>query len=239
MGPDGQRILEHLAAVEAERARRGADPALARRVHAVKQWQHARFERTYADALASPRYRDAARFFLDDLYGPTDFAERDHQFARVVPGLVRLFPHELIETVKSLGELHALSEHFDSEMAAVLSGRQLDGATYGRAWREVGQPQGRELQIVLMLRVGSALDRYTRSAVLRHSLRLMRGPAHAAGLGALQEFLERGFDTFRAMRGADDFLRMIAERERSLATRLFAGEDVTGVTVSLEAIPRA
>jgi hypothetical protein len=51
----------------------------------------------------------------------------------------------------------------------------------------------------------------------------MRGPATAAGLAALQGFLERGFDTFRDMRGADHFLATIASRERSLAAHLYAG----------------
>jgi hypothetical protein len=77
----------------------------------------------------------------------------------------------------------------------------------------------------LMLSVGSALDGYTRNLLLRHSLRVMRAPAQAAGLGALQEFLERGFDTFRQMRGAQEFLALIARRERDLAARLFAGAD--------------
>jgi hypothetical protein len=53
----------------------------------------------------------------------------------------------------------------------------------------------------------------------------MRGPAAAAGLGALQGFLERGFDTFRDMSGAEVFLSTIASRERALAARLFAGGD--------------
>ena len=54
---------------------------------------------------------------------------------------------------------------------------------------------------------------------------LMRVPARAAGLGRLQTFLELGFDTFRDMRGADEFLNTVAGRERSLAAALFAGED--------------
>ena len=61
-----------------------------------------------------------------------------------------------------------------------------------------------------MMAVGSALDRYTRNPLLRTSLRLMRGPAAAAGLGVLQAFLERGFDTFRDMRGAQEFLATVA-----------------------------
>lgn len=225
MNADGEDILASLNAVAAERARRAADATLAARVVTMKAFQHARFALSYADLLASTRYRNAAEFFLDDLYGPRDFTLRDTQFARIVPGLVRMFPKEIVGTVKALGQLHALSERFDTEMAVVDGAEPLDGAAYGRAWRAVGGPPERERQIALMLQVGQALDRYVRNPLLRHSLRIMRGPAAAAGLGALQAFLERGFDTFREMRGADEFLRTVATRERALAARLFAGED--------------
>ena len=50
----------------------------------------------------------------------------------------------------------------------------------------------------------------------------MRGPARAAGLADLQRSLETGFDTFKAMKGADEFIAFIAERERALAAALFA-----------------
>jgi len=229
MSPEGRHIIEHLNAVAAERIRRARDPALGARVRALKAWQHARFQHTYADALASPRYRAAARFFLDDLYGPHDFTQRDAQFARIVPGLVRLFPHELVRTVLTLGELHSLSEQLDSATAALLETPQIDAAAYGRAWRGVGRPADRDRQVDLMLQVGRALERYTRNPLLRHSLRMMRGPATLAGLGALQGFLERGFDTFRDMGGAHEFLDLIVERERALAERLFAGEDAAVV----------
>jgi hypothetical protein len=227
MSGQGPQILQSLQDVAAERAHRLADAGLAERVVAVKVWQHARFAATYADLLGQPRYAAATRFFLDDLYGPGDFTQRDDQFARIVPPLVRLFPRELVDTVVSLGQLHALSEQMDTQMARAMATPQLDDAAYGMVWRAVGQPDARERQVALMMTVGSALERYVRNPLLRHSLRLMRGPAQAAGLGALQAFLERGFDTFRAMRGAEEFLGTIARRERALAARLFAGGSVT------------
>lgn len=223
MNEQGHHILQRLQDVAAERARRSADRTLAGRVSAVKHYQHGRFQRTYADLLGSARYGRAAQFFLEDLYGPGDFAQRDDQFARIVPGLVRLFPREIIATVVSLGDLHALSERLDTAMSEAIGSVVLDDASYAHAWREVGQPEARERQIALMLAVGEALDRYTRNPLLRHSLRLMRAPARAAGVGVLQSFLETGFDTFREMRGAREFLDTVATRERALAARLFAG----------------
>jgi hypothetical protein len=229
MNAKGEQILRGLNAVAAERAQRAADAALGAAVTAVKAFQHQRFATTYADILASPRYGPAGRFFLDDLYGPMDFSQRDGQFARIVPGLVRLFPADIVDTVASLADLHALSETLDTAMARALAGAPPENQSYAEAWRSVGQPAQRERQIALMLGVGSALDRYTRNPLLRHSLRLMRGPASAAGLGALQHFLETGFDTFREMRGAAYFLDTVAQRERRLAARLFAGGDVQAV----------
>jgi hypothetical protein len=214
-------ILRDLQAVADERARRAADPALAARVDAVKRYQHRRFARSYADLLADTRYADAARFFLDDLYGPQDYSERDAQFARIVPALARLFPPALLCTVADLTALHALAERFDTAMGRALEGDEPNADTYLRAWQASGGRAERERQVDLMLAVGRALDGYTRNPVLRHSLKLMRGPARAAGLGALQRLLERGFDTFAGLRGAEPFLAVITQRERALAARLF------------------
>jgi hypothetical protein len=222
---EGRQILEHLHVVAAERARRAADPSLGRRVVEVKRFQHARFAHTYEDLLGQPRYGAAARFFLEELYGPHDFSDRDTQFARIVPGLVRLFPAEIVRTVRVLGELHALSETLDSRMAEQFEVERLDGEAYGRAWRATAEPAQREHQIALMLDVGYALARYTRNPLIRHSLRLMRGPAAAAGLRTLQRFLESGFDTFRALQDPSQFLDLVAQRERALAADLFAGAD--------------
>ena len=49
----------------------------------------------------------------------------------------------------------------------------------------------------------------------------MRAPAAAAGLGDLQRFLESGFDTFAAMKGARDFVATVQTRETELAAALF------------------
>jgi hypothetical protein len=226
-------ILESLRVVADHRSRRHGDDTLASRVVAMKSYQHARFESTYADLLSHPRYARAATFFLEDLYGPKDFTQRDAQFARVVPALVRLFPSDIVKTVRSLGQLHALSEDLDSAMAEASWAEPLDHIGYADAWRAVGRAADRTRQIGLMREVGSALDLYTRNPLLRGSLTIMRGPAKAAGLGALQGFLEQGFDTFREMRGAEFFLDTIVRRESALAAHLFQpGNTVASATAA-------
>lgn len=224
--PIGTDILDCLAHVAQERTTRANAPALGARCTALKALQQQRFQRSYADLLAAPRYAGAARFFLNELYGPRDFSRRDAQFQRIVKPLVRLFPREVVHTVHELAKLHALSERLDTAMAEALPADTAapTPAQYVQAWQAVGQAEARQQQIDLTLSVGRALDVYTRKPFLRHALRMMRGPASAAGLSELQAFLECGFDTFREMNGADHFLATVREREMTWAATLFAGD---------------
>jgi hypothetical protein len=243
VSPDGQRILEYLADVERLRVERAGSPALTTAVHLVKQYQSARFSRTYADLLADTRYAQAARFFLNELYGPQEFAARDAQFARIVPALVRIFPVEIVGTVRTLAQLHALSESLDSRMgrhwlAAATGVPAMTAGDYIAAWRATGEREGRAQQIDLTMQIGRALDHYTRKPLLRGALHMMRRPAQAAGLGELQHFLECGFDTFGQMRGAGEFLDIVRQREAALAEALFGAESVTSATSSSGGTPR-
>jgi hypothetical protein len=233
MSDIASRILQSLAAVETERRRRAATPTLAGEVAALKSYQQKRFARTHARLLAHPRYGRAANFFLNELYGPQDFTQRDAQFSRIVPALVRLFPADIVATVESLAAVHALSERLDTAMAIHLTGERAARTSYVRAWQATGEAAARAHQIALVMSVGEALDRHTRSFVLRTSLKAMRGPARAAGMGALQTFLEAGFDAFGAMGGAQEFLAAIRARETALVARLFDPAAVAAATVPL------
>jgi hypothetical protein len=83
----------------------------------------------------------------------------------------------------------------------------------------------RERQLLVVVGIGQQLARLTRNTGLRMMLRMMRGPAAAAGLGALQRFLECGFDTFATMArrrgGVEDFLNTIQTRESALMNLLY------------------
>ena len=230
MSMEGDDILEQLGQVDRLRAERAGDPPLAERIACLKAYQSERFSRSYADLLQEPRYRGAARFFLDELYGPQEFGARDAQFARVVPALVRMFPHDVVATVGTLARLHALSESLDSDMARQLTSATVERAGYIAAWQATGRPDGRRQQIDLTLQIGVALDRFTRKPGLRTMLRMMRRPAQTAGLGELQRFLEAGFETFGAMRGAADFLGVIDKRESALVAALFGADAITCAT---------
>ena len=209
---------------------RAGDPALTRASTEVKRLQARRFHGTYADLLRNPRYMTAAVFFLEELYSDKDFAQRDQQFARIANTISRLFPQAVVDTAAALAEVHALTETLDDLMArewladqsALTAGSE--GARYIRCWRRLGDAAARHQQLEVVLQLGRQLDRLTRTRGLRTLLKMMRRPAAVAGLNSLQHFLETGFDAFAEMRGADDFLKVVSERESGWIHALFEDE---------------
>jgi hypothetical protein len=202
-------------------------PGLAEAVSEIKHIQARRFQGTYADLLQTPQYQPAALFFLNELYSDKDYTQRDAQFSRIAGALERIFPEQVIHTAVSLAQLHALTEELDFSMAEQwLSHRAgTDAARYVAAWRIVARRSDRQLQLTSTLEVGAELDRLTRKHGLRTMLRMMRRPANMAGLAALQQFLESGFDTFATMgkqEGAvSNFLALVNTRESLLIEALF------------------
>ena len=226
-------IRDAVAKVGAIRQKAVGYPGLGAALVTVKALQAKRFAGTYGDLLRSTEYGAAARFFLDDLYSDKDYSQRDAQFSRIAGALQRLFPQQVITTAVSLAQLHLLTEELDWQMAEqwVLhsaAGSQGDAPNYIGCWRSVGRTEDRLRQLEVVLSVGKELDRLTRTPGLRLMLRMMRGPARAAGLGSLQDFLETGFDTFANMSGkgrsADEFLNTIRTRESSWIQRLSHGD---------------
>ncbi len=217
-----QRLADALTRVIALRRTLQADAAVTERWRAVKRYQSERLQRTYADLLGSTRYRAAAEFFLQDLYGEKDFEQRDQEALRIVPKLAMMLPERAVETMALAVELDELSELLDSRVATQLR-LPIDDASYADAYRRAGTRPERERQIAMVDSIGRTLDRLARMPLLAGMLHLMRGPAEAAGLQHLQLFLMRGFDSFRAMRGAGEFLDIVRARETALMQRMFEG----------------
>ena len=100
----------------------------------------------------------------------------------------------------------------------------IDVPGYTAAFRASSSRADRERQIGLAGKIGVALDTLSRKPLIAKAVEMMRGPAHAAGLGDLHDFLERGFQAFRHMRGADEFLAIIDRRERRILDRVLGGD---------------
>jgi hypothetical protein len=221
----GHELVDCIAEARQLRAERASDPKPEDYLR-LKEWQAARLARTYADLLADSRHRPAAEFFLSDLYGPKDFRTRDEELARVVPIMTHMLPARALATLLEAVKMDTLSESLDTAMVLALRQtgrtRAIDWSAYVAAYRHCGRRPDRELQIALIDKIGKTLDRLTRMPLIDLSLTLMKTPAQLSGLGALQSFLQGGFEAFSFMKGADEFLAIVMQRETLLMQELFA-----------------
>jgi hypothetical protein len=199
------------------------EPKLQARLAELQKWQSQRLMRSHDDLHRDPRYRLAVEFFFDELYGGGDPRARDRDLMKVQRVMERLLPAQALRAMCLAIELEILSQELDADVTRALPAGPITVATYADAYRAAGRRPDRERQIDMMNEIGGYLDRVVRKPIIRGLVRLARGPAHAAGFGMLQDFLERGLDAFEALHGADEFLATIREREWRAMERLFAG----------------
>lgn len=234
-------IRQAMQTVAELRLARKQHPRLNTALGEVKQFQAQRFSAAYADLLLSPRYQGAARFFLNELYGDNDYTQRDQDFARIAGTIGRLFPLAVAETAAALAQAHLLTEQLDDRMARqwLATPGNNPVARYVRCWQQVGDRTARQQQLTVVMELGHALDRLVHRRGLRSLLKMLRAPALAAGMGALQNFLESGFDAFAGMKGAGDFLAAVRSRESALITSLFDDDAVACETQLSQLLAKA
>lgn len=219
--PAASDLQRHLLRLKELRGKGARPPA---RLAELKRWQAARLAKTYEDYASLPRYAQATAFFLDDLYGVKDFSGRDQEMLRILPAMARILPASAVDTASRAIELEALTEDLDQRLAAALAKGPITDESYANAYRATSTRAERERQIDLIDHVGRNLDALVAKPFVGTTLKLMRQPARVAGLAGLQDFLEHGFQAFRRMKGAGEFLGALRDRETAILNGFFSGK---------------
>lgn len=227
--PDSRPRFDPLEAVRhIDQLRHEAVPParLDPRLTLLRAWQSRRLAHTYSDLLEHPRYRPACQFFLDDLYGPRDFSQRDHDLKRLYAFARSLAPEALIRPLALAVELHFFSQTLDARLLDVLVNRlgvtdTLTAALYAEAYRLCDNYADRARQIQMIVEIGEYLDGVARVPFAGAALAVVHGPAVRAGWTEMIEFLERGFEAFAHMRGARTFVTVIRQRETDILDKIY------------------
>jgi hypothetical protein len=187
-----------------------SDPELFRRYERFIDWQVAYSLPFYDEFLHDPETAAAVEFVISDLIG-TGVSARDADLARVVPVMVRLLPARALQALASAMELNYRAISINVDICQALAS-QIDAGTgiaereYCAAFRQATSLDECQELIRLTIDLGHSLKRLVRSSALGMTLRGMHHPAHAAGFGAMQDFLEKGYTTFHAIDDVDVFL---------------------------------
>jgi len=201
----------------------GLDPRMA----ILRTWQSARLTNTYADLLDDQRYKPACLFFLEELYAPRDFSQRDHDIEQMYSFVQRIFPEAMIRPLRLTVEVHRLTNVLDAQLLEVLVTQlamttTLTEAQYAEAYRRCDNYVERVKQIDQIYKIGYLLEEIMQNPLTGAALALAKTPARKAGWDELTTFMEKGYEAFRRMRDTEHFLKTIRQREKKILDQIYA-----------------
>jgi hypothetical protein len=191
---------------------------------ALQSWQCKRLIATYKTFLSNKKFNSAMTFFIDELYGPKDFSQRDDDIARIVPKMSKILPEKALRSLEKAIHLNSLSLELDYTLITQLKGNScIDSQRYADAYRNSNNLMEREQQIDFIAALGNDLAEVTNIIGISMLLKMSRKPAQLAGFLSLHEFLENGFNAFKKIGKVEDFINPIVEIERDIMHKLFEG----------------
>lgn len=192
------------------------DPKLYRSYDRFTRWQFDYMLPFFDDLLGPKGYKEAIDFVVSDLAG-VGVSERDQDIERAAPVIVRTLPAHPLETAAAAVELNvgALEINLAIWRGLLVDGELPEAITetdYCASCRRFSSYEECMALVNLANELGATLKTLVRIPLIGGLLKSMRRPARAAGFGALQAFLEKGFITFREISDIDRFLTVSHKR---------------------------
>lgn len=189
-------------------------------IRAVQAWQCKRLLATHEEMYQQKRFKPAVEFFINELYGPSDFRQRDEDIARIVPKMSKFLPEKALQSLASALHLNALSFELDFDLAKKLMDTEINRDTYAKAYIHCDNLAARQQQIEYIRTLGIDLADVVKMKGISSLLFISRKPAKMAGVLALHEFLEKGFKSFKNLGDVQDFIIPIVKKEQQILQQL-------------------
>lgn len=201
------------------------DVRLRKNYERFTDWQLDYLHPYFEDLRALDGYAEAIDFTISDLAG-IGISDRDHDLERAAPAVTTILPLGALAVVASAAEMNARVLEIniaicryilvENELPALISEHD-----YCVACRNASSLEECVELVHLITGLGQTLKSLVEIPMIGITLRTMRAPAHATGFGALQEFLETGFRTFRQISDIDRFLADLESRTIEIFERIY------------------
>lgn len=181
---------------------------------------------TYADLKLQSRYTAAVNFLIDDLFGPNSLCYRELGLQKAEATMLRVLPEGLLKAVAQAVEFSLLTMQLDLQLAEILEGMNAEPAIPDKesmltALRATGAYEDYRRQVGLVMEIGAEIESIVHKPFVSIGLKMCRQPARVMGLGELQDYLERGVEAFKKMRGSAEFFRVFEQREMAYLQTIF------------------
>lgn len=188
------------------------------------RWQVNYFLRAFEDLRVKRGYREAIDFTVTDFVG-TRVSSRDAEVTRAAPVFTKLLPLNALQALCAAARLNARSLEINLDVCKLLASDQpISEQSYALAYRRASTYEECIELTQLTVDLGQKIKTLVKIPLLSATLKAMHIPAHAAGFGALQTFLETGYATFRSIPDIDHFLQEVQDRLAAIFEQLFYGD---------------
>jgi hypothetical protein len=189
------------------------------------RWQFAYLLPRFDDLHDQEGYADAIDFVMSDLAG-VGISDRDRDLERVAVLITTMLPLAALRSIAAAAELNARVLHVNLDICrSLMVGTNLPDPIAERdycvACRQTSSLEECVELVDLITDLGKTLKSLVQMPMIGFTLRAMNKPAHAAGFGALQGFLETGYRTFRRIPDIDHFLQQCRERMTAIFTHIY------------------
>ena len=203
------------------------DAQLLKNYDRFANWQLEYLLPFFSDLYQQEGYTAAIDFIMSDLAG-IGISNRDRDLERAAPAITSMLPLAALATIASAAEMNARVLKVNIAICQCLAAgsdlpTKITEHDYCIACREASSLHECVELVHLITGLGKTLKTLVEVPMLGILLRAMRGPAHAAGFGALQEFLEKGYGTFKQIPDIDHFISEIESRMVGVFERIYTG----------------
>ncbi len=221
-----QQQLEKFEALENHQ-----NPVLARRLLEVQHWQKQRMQNTHRDFFAKPQHQLMTAYFLDRLYGASDFKELAVQIRRLIKHaqiVEKIIPASALKTGDAGVELAVLSIELDEAVAKYLlqhypAEAPIHDEMMRLAYIAVDQADHRHHQMRLLEILGEKLDMYVRSRMVKTAFKLAKGMAYRYRVDPIYDFIDEGFKAMEPLESAKSFVAVFTAKEKQIIDAVHYG----------------
>lgn len=179
----------------------------------------------FSDLYSREGYAEAIDFTMSDLAG-IGISSRDRDLERAAPAITTMLPLGALTTIATAAEMNARILEVNIGICRCLLvdddlPARITEYEYCVACREASSLDECAELVHLVTGLGRTLSALVNIPMIGITLRAMRAPANAAGFGALQEFLEKGYRTFRQIPDIEHFLGEIEIRMVGVFERIY------------------
>ena len=207
-------------------------PDILSRLQDVQAWQKARMQRTHHKHFSAKQNQLMAEYFLNRLYGGTDFDALAAQIARLTRyahKAEKVIPENAIKTGTLGVELAILAVQLDEQVAIQLlqdyhPHDALTDEMLRLTYLKLDQGEARLKQLALLDQLGMSLDKYMRSFVVYTAFKMCKGAANKYNFQVMYEFMQDGFLAMKPLKSAEKFVRMFTATERQIIEKVHSGD---------------